>query len=114
MTAHTHRDDDAIGETIGAMAHPAWEMDERDLDIGRDWRRSRNPTTSRARQSRAEGRQSGHMTVLHRPTGVSVEGWVAEGSYSRKEMQREMETLQQRLVAELQQRVAAHLRIPGR
>jgi len=48
------------------------------------------------------------------PTGVAVTGNVQKGHYSRSEMQQMRDKLIKELYVELEKRVAAFLRIPGR
>ncbi len=50
----------------------------------------------------------------HLPTKIKVEGEIKAGHYSKKEMQQLRADLQKRLFAELELKVAKHLRIPGR
>jgi hypothetical protein len=54
------------------------------------------------------------VVLTHTPTGVSVEGAIEEGSYTRAEMRQLGLDLRARLLLELERRVARHLRIPAR
>jgi hypothetical protein len=54
------------------------------------------------------------VVVWHIPTKVSVEGEVKAGHYSKKEMKKLRADLYQKLFIELENKVAKHLRIPGR
>ncbi|HEU4558064.1 MAG TPA: hypothetical protein VFS20_09450 [Longimicrobium sp.] len=68
----------------------------------------------RASLSRALDVSGCEIRLAHRPTGIEVTGEVPEGHYSRAELTRLRADLRARLFAELEQRVARHLRIPGR
>lgn len=54
------------------------------------------------------------MTLLHIPTGVEVAGKMQKGNYSRSEMQQMKDKVLKELYIELEKKVAAFLRIPGR
>lgn len=56
------------------------------------------------------------VTITHEPTGISVEGEVGPESAGRSRAQARAasDALTERLRNELTQRVAAHLRVPGR
>jgi protein subunit release factor A len=54
------------------------------------------------------------MTLRHVPTGVTVEGRIARGQYTRKEMGQLMDELKTRVWSDLERQLARHLRIPGR
>lgn len=69
---------------------------------------------SQLRQSRAMDTRSRTLALVHGPTGLRVEGTIAAGNYSRKDMQLQSRLLQQRLFGELEQLVARSLRVPGR
>ena len=69
---------------------------------------------SRVRQSRALDTRSRSMALVHGPTGLRVEGAIAAGNYSRKDLQLQARLLEQRLFGELEQLVARSLRVPGR
>jgi hypothetical protein len=68
----------------------------------------------RAAQSRVQDVTRYGLTLTHRPTGVEVAGEVPEGHYSKQRLRELKDQLHARLFAELEQRVARHLRIPGR
>jgi hypothetical protein len=67
-----------------------------------------------ARQPRHMDVRSVSITLVHRPTKIEVGGQVPEGHYSRKEMISQHKALCSQLFAELETRVAKHLKIPGR
>ena len=99
------------------MAKPSgadWHLDPSEVHESRDWYRHSTRSGKVARTSRAQGTQYGHMTLRHVATGIEVEGTVEAGQYTRKEMLRHMDELRSRLWAQLEQRVARHLRLPGR
>jgi protein subunit release factor A len=52
--------------------------------------------------------------LKHIPTGITVEGQVLLGHYSKKEMQLKREQLKQSLFEELENKVAKRLNIKGR
>lgn len=63
--------------------------------------------------SRAVDTRSWHVTLIHLPSGLEVEGEIPSGNYSQKQMQVEKEKLFNRLWQELEIKVAKHLRLPG-
>ena len=65
------------------------------------------------RSSRRDGITSSTVFLVHHPTGLRVEATVPPGRYSRKEMIKERERLNDLLWEELERKVATHLRIPG-
>ncbi len=69
---------------------------------------------SKARQSRARDERALTMFLVHEPTGVRVEGEIPAGRYSKADMKSRSDVLYERLLAELEDRVAGVLRIPGR
>ena len=66
------------------------------------------------RQSRALDVRSLTVRLTHRPTGLTIEGEIPDGHYSRGEMRRLRVELEAKLLKTLQNRVAAHLRVPRR
>jgi hypothetical protein len=52
--------------------------------------------------------------MIHTPTKIQVEKEIPAGHYSKKEMKQLTEKLKEQLYKELEQKVAKHLRIPGR
>lgn len=54
------------------------------------------------------------LKLYHVPTKVYVEGEIPAGHYSKKEMKKLVDKLKEQLYKELEQKVAKHLRIPGR
>lgn len=90
----------------------AWVLDPGEVDAFETSVRSGG--RRQASQSRALDVSGCQIRLTHRPTGIEVAGEVPEGHYARAEMTRRKEDLRARLFAELEQRVARHLRIPGR
>jgi hypothetical protein len=90
---------------------PKWSLDPK--HVGSRVIGSNGVSTSR--RSRAAGGPSwARITLLHRPSGVTVEGEIPSGAFTRAQMRVKKEALEQRLFTELQAKVARHLRIPGR
>ncbi len=52
--------------------------------------------------------------LAHLPTGITVEGEIPDGNYSKKEMQQKREDLKHSLFQELERQVAKKLHIKGR
>jgi hypothetical protein len=99
---------------MAAKRSEPWRIDLADVAVDRSWLRTGGRSGSATRSSRAEGLQTGTMRLTHRPTGISLEGTVPEGHYSRGQMTAEMDAVKATLLRELEQRVAAHFRLPGR
>jgi len=74
---------------------------------------SRSGGRNRVRQSRALDTSGTTLTLTHRPTGISAQGEVPRGHYSRAELRKQRAALSARLLAELEVKVAHRLRIPG-
>jgi hypothetical protein len=89
-----------------------WVLDPAEVDAFETSGRSGG--RRQAAQSRALDVSGCQIRLMHRPTGIEVAGEVPEGHYSRAEMTRRKADLRARLYGELEQRVARHLRIPGR
>lgn len=75
-------------------------------DVAVNWTTSTQRTSRRAGDSRALNTTSAQLTLIHRPSQLQVVGNVAEGNYSKKEMQVLKQALQDRLFTELAQLVA--------
>ncbi len=67
-----------------------------------------------ARSSRALASTGRSVTFRHVPTGLEVTGQIPTGNYAKKEMQCLTQDLRIRLWKELEDLVAARLRIRGR
>ena len=71
----------------------------------------------RARVNRASATvdtSSWSLRLMHRSTGVEVQGEVPPGSYGNAQMKAAKEELHQDLHERLRREVARHLRLPGR
>jgi hypothetical protein len=87
-----------------------WEMNREDVT----WSGSASSTGKSGAMARKEKVTSASYELTHRPTGLTVRGEVPAGRYSKKEMRALKEKLFARLYKELEEKVARHLRIPGR
>ena len=70
--------------------------------------------TSKSGGQSALTERTPEMTLVHLPTGISVMRSAPTGKYSRKDAQRIREEIRLSLLAELEQLVAKHLKVPGR
>ena len=87
-----------------------WSLDPEDVVY-----RGCGSSSGKSRQFSRRLRETGYRIVLvHRPTGLEVQGEIPAGSFSKKEMQKLREELYRKLFAELEAKVARHLRAPGR
>ena len=86
-----------------------WKLNPKDVCWG--WSGSSSGGSSFARKTK---RTSRNVWVKHMPTNVVVQGEILQGNYSKKEMKQLTENLREKLLVELEQKVAKHLRIPGR
>ena len=93
------------------MVKARWKLDPDDLDSSEMGTRSGGRNL--VRQSRALDTSGTTITVTHRPTGISVQGQVPPGHYSRSELRDERAALKVKLLGELEIKVARRLRIPG-
>jgi hypothetical protein len=89
-------------------------MDGNDVTWGwegtvRGGSRRAGPRTSRKNQLRSE-----RLFLIHKPTGIRIEGTIPEGHYTKTETKTAKERLWATLWAELNQKVAEKMRIPGR
>jgi len=57
---------------------------------------------------------SSSVMLVHIPTGITVEGTIPPGRYSKNEMKKLKEDMRRKLFAVLEAKVGRHLRIPGR
>ena len=89
-----------------------WVLDPVDVDTFE--MSSRSSGRRRAALSRALDTSAHRIRLTLRPMSVEVSGEIPQGNYSRAEMTRLRRELHARLFAELEQRVARHLRISGR
>ena len=75
---------------------------------------SRSSTRRRATLPRSLDVSGGSLRLVHHPTGVEVSGDIPAGHYSKARLRVLRQGLHARLFAELERRVARHLRVPGR
>jgi hypothetical protein len=54
------------------------------------------------------------ITMRHAPTGIEVRGEIEMGHYSNKKIHEAQAALRDRLLVQLTDAVARHLRVPGR
>jgi hypothetical protein len=93
----------------------AWSMSETDVDCFWMGSTSSSKRAGRvARTSRRVAVSGGSLTLRHVPTGVTVQGEIPEGHYSRREFAAERERLQTTLWQELEDRVARDPRLKRR
>lgn len=78
------------------------------------WTASRCSGRSKVRLPRKLDTSSCAYTLTHAPTGVRVYGEVPKGHYSRQQLARLRQKLLNQLLSELEQKVTAYLRLPGR
>jgi len=89
-------------------------LDPADVEVGLTGSASSPRTGNRRRLSRALDLRAMTVTVRHRPTGIVLQGDIPEEHYSKDEMRKLKEAVVERLMRELEQAVARHLRVPGR
>ncbi len=89
-----------------------WQLPQNEVK----WHGGGSTTTNRKKRSiasRAVDNRSWHFTITHIPSGIEVSGEVPKGNYSQKQMQQEKQKLFTQLWAQLELKVARHLRLPG-
>jgi hypothetical protein len=89
-------------------------MDPADVGVFTMGSASSPRTGNRRRLSRALDSRSMAITVTHGPTGIVLRGEIPEGHHSKDEMRKLKDVVVERLMRELEQAVARHLRAPGR
>jgi hypothetical protein len=89
-----------------------WRLDPREVI----WKAMGYARTdrSKARLPRSLDLRSEQITAEHAPTGLTVTGQIPLGNYSRDQQKRLRQELRDRLLAELETKVARHLRISDR
>lgn len=91
-----------------------WHINESDISFGTSGSTSSGRTTSKwTKQPSSMDARSRTLTMKHIPTGVEVTSEIPLGNYSNKELHKAIEKLKVQLRAELEIKVAKHLRIPG-
>jgi hypothetical protein len=94
-------------------ATTGFKLDPRDVTWGIVG--SSSGRTRPTRRSRAEtGSSSSRITLTHVATGVTVEGEVPSGRYTRGQMRTAKEQLHARLFSEIEAKVARHMRLPSK
>ena len=88
-----------------------WRLDAREVISGYD--SMAPPRTSLADLPSAGDVRQYTVWLEHRATGIRVEGMVPHGSYTTRDLQLLEIELRKSLFAELELKVARHLRIPG-
>lgn len=91
-----------------------WTLPENEVTSGMTGASSSSRGGRVARTSRKRNLTSLTFRLCHQPTGISVSARIPTGHYSRKEMLAERERLRTELWGELEEKVARHLRVPGR
>ena len=88
-----------------------WALDPKDIGEGWSGHSSVKVFGNFERKLKVTSRT---VNLTHTPTGIKVYGEIPDGHYSRKEMRSLTEKLREKLWAELENKVARHLKIPGR
>lgn len=91
---------------------PTWSLDPAEVQSSSATLRASG--RDRASASRALDLSEATIILRHAPTGLEVSGAIAPGHYSRDRLRLLKDDLHRRLFTELEQRVARHLRVPGR
>jgi hypothetical protein len=92
----------------------AWKLDPADVAWGTTgFSSAAGVTKGPTRHGGTPARREMSLRLVHRPTGVSVERHVV-GPFTRKQAQQTKARLWDELFPLLEERVARHLRIPGR
>lgn len=89
---------------------PEWRLETKDV-VGGTTSFSSGASGKGGRKTQARSRK---IYLKHLPTDIRVEGEIPQGHYSREEMRRAHQALEEALFAELEERVAKALRIKGR
>jgi hypothetical protein len=89
-----------------------WSLDPQEVHLfGMS---SRSSNRRRAALPRSLDVSGGSLRLVHHPTGIEVSGDIPAGHYSKTRLRDLRQELHARLFAELERRVARHLRVPGR
>lgn len=105
---------DPHNQLLGAMANQdRWRLNPGDVHVSGSM-----STSSRSRPTRrshaAMGPSGATVELTHGPTGITVQGEIPLGRYTKRQLNTERRKLCERLYPELEKQVAQHLRIPGR
>jgi hypothetical protein len=90
-----------------------WKLDPQEV-TWRGYSTSSGHRTHATKASRSVGLSSTALTLVHMPTGLEIEGRIPEGHYSRRKLRELKELLYRDLFDKLEDKVAKHLRIPGK
>lgn len=88
-------------------ATQSWRLDPSEVEWGSTGRSSGRRKRA-TRSSRAASITGATVTLWHLPTGLSVEGQIPEGHYTRTEMQRLKTGLYNELFPKLEELVSRH------
>ena len=95
------------------MNKARWQLDPKEVTWGGSGMSSgRRKHATKA--SRANSVTAARLELRHLPTGITVQGEVQPGNYTRGKLTELRGALYDRLFRELESKVAVHLRIPGR
>src|SRR4051794_28450133 len=97
---------------MGRDRTKGWSLDPADVHLFVSG--TRTSTRRRASLPRSLDVSGGVLRLVHHPTGVEVAGEIPTGHYSKARLKELRAELHARLFAELERRVARHLRVPGR
>jgi hypothetical protein len=97
---------------MGRDGKKAWSLDPSEVHLFGTG--SRSSTRRRASLPRSLDVSGAGLRLVHHPTGVEVSGDIPAGHYSKARLKELRAQLHSRLFAELERRVARHLRVPGR
>ena len=95
-----------------ARGKKVWSLDPKQVHMFGTG--SRSSTRRRASLPRSLDVSGSGLSLVHSPTGVEVSGEIPAGHYSKARLKDLRAELHARLFAELERRVARHLRVPGR
>lgn len=88
-----------------------WALDPKDIGEGWTGHSSTKVMGNFERKLKVTSRT---VNLTHVPTGIKVFGDIPDGHYSKKEMRGLTDKIREKLWAELEDKVARHLKIPGR
>jgi hypothetical protein len=97
---------------MGRAGRKSWSLDPQEVDLSGMGHRS--STRRRAALPRSLDVSGESMRLVHRPTGIEAAGEIPVGHHSKAQLRELRQELYARLFAELERRVARHLRVPGR
>jgi len=95
---------------MGKKKKQEWKLDWADID----WGGGGSSSGKSGQFERKLKTTSCDIFLIHRPTGIRVEGEVPPGNYSKNDMREKRENLKQSLFLKLEKEVAKKLKISGR